>query len=96
VTYRGQPVPTGNVMFVSDEGPPAAGTITKDGTYRLKAVAGRHRVGVTALPEIPPGDKGVNFFGEPLVPQQYARPDTSGLVVEVEPEASNHIDLNLP
>jgi len=96
VTFDGRPVPTGNVMFMPDEGPAAAGTIAKDGTYRLAAVAGRHRVGVTALPEVPPGEDRIHFFGEPLVPAQYARPDTSGLVVEVKPESSNRIDLNLP
>jgi len=61
VTYKGQPIKNGTVMFVPDEskgatGPQAIGTIKSDGTYILSsqdandgAVVGMHKVGVLGL-----------------------------------------------
>jgi len=54
VTHQGKPVPTGNVMFVPDQGPAATSTIAQDGTFELRAVAGKHRVAITAFPSTPP------------------------------------------
>ncbi len=97
VSYNGRPLPTGNVIFVPEEGPAAAGTIASDGSYHLEAVAGRHRVGVTAVPEPPPGTDEMTYVSPPpLVPAEYGRPDTSGLVVEVQPSKNTTIDINLP
>jgi len=61
VTYKGQPIKNGTVMFEPDEskgttGPQAIGTITGDGTFILSseqpgdgAVVGMHKVGILAL-----------------------------------------------
>jgi len=61
VTYKGQPISNGMVMFEPDEskgntGPQALGTIKSDGTYILSsqdagdgAVVGMHRVGVLGI-----------------------------------------------
>ena len=95
VTWRGKPVPTGNVMFVPDNGPPAVGLIAADGTYRLRAVAGKHRVGVTAIPKIPSGVELTTYMAKPLVPARFNRPDESGIVVEVQPGDDNSLDLDL-
>ncbi|MGE3821596.1 MAG: hypothetical protein AB7I30_19470 [Isosphaeraceae bacterium] len=58
VTYNGQPVTAGEILFLPDEsqgaiGPPASGSIGSDGTYVMSseesgdgAVVGVHRVGV--------------------------------------------------
>jgi hypothetical protein len=61
ITYKGQPVPFGQIMFMPDDskgtkGPPALGTISSDGSYTMSteesgdgAVVGYHRVSVTGL-----------------------------------------------
>ncbi len=61
VTYKGEPIKNGTVMFMPDEsagntGPQAIGTITSDGTYILSsqdagdgAVVGMHKVGVLGI-----------------------------------------------
>ena len=96
VTYRGKPVPTGNVMFVPESGVAAAASIGSDGTYRLMAAAGKHRVVVTAVPVPPPGANPTNYKPPaPLVPPKFGRPETSGLVVEVGSNRQNEIDLTL-
>ncbi len=58
ITYKGEPVPAGEVLFMPDEskgttGPPASGTIGSDGTYVMSteesgdgAVVGTHQVGI--------------------------------------------------
>ncbi len=97
VSYNGRPLPTGTVMFVPEEGgPPAVSTIGADGSYRLEAVAGRHRVGVTAVPPPPPGANETNYRPQqPLIPDKFGRPDTSGVSVEVKPDEDNQIDIKL-
>ena len=98
VSYNGRPLPTGTVMFVPEEGgPPAVSTIGDDGSYRLEAVAGRHRVGVTAVPPPPPGANEMNYRPQkPLLPDKFGRPDTSGVSIEVKPDKDNQIDIKLP
>ncbi|MBN2292157.1 MAG: hypothetical protein JXM70_07010 [Pirellulales bacterium] len=98
VSYNGQPLPTGNVMFVPEEGgPPAVCAIGADGSYSFEAIAGRHRVGVTAIPEPPPGANEMNYRApKPLVPPKFGRPDTSGISVEVQEDKENNIDIKLP
>jgi hypothetical protein len=67
VTYKGQPIGFGDVLFRPDEasgtsGPLAMGTIAGDGTFVLSteqpgdgAIVGTHRVGVTGLDPTPVG-----------------------------------------
>lgn len=97
VTYRGRAVPTGSVMFVPEDGPAAVGPISADGSYRLEAVLGKHRVGIMAIPQPPPGthERDNVPLAEPLVPAKYNRADLSGLGAEVRPGVENAIDFNL-
>jgi hypothetical protein len=100
VTWQGNPVPYGTVMFQPVNGPAATGQI-KDGAYvlvtdtRPGAVLGSHKVTVisladqsTRLPEerapLPP----------PLVPLKFSFPDLSGLTAEVE-DKDNVIHFHL-
>jgi hypothetical protein len=65
VTYMGEPVRWGNVLFVPDGsrgtgGPPAMGLISLEGTYSMAtedaddgAVVGTHKVGIVGLEPIP-------------------------------------------
>ncbi len=71
ITYKGQPVPAGEVLFMPDEskgttGPPASGTISSDGTYVMSteesgdgAVVGTHRVGITGREAKPISEENV-------------------------------------
>jgi len=71
VTYKGEPLKNGTVMFEPDEskgttGPQAIGTITSDGSYILSsetsgdgAVVGFHKVGVLGLEASPVSDKAM-------------------------------------
>jgi hypothetical protein len=58
ITYGGQPVTQGTIMFYPEEGRSAMGTIAADGSYRLTtftdgdgALPGRHTVTITAIAE---------------------------------------------
>jgi hypothetical protein len=65
VTYKGQPVKNGTVMFMPDDskgtiGPPAVGTITSDGSFIMSTesagdgvIVGSHKVGITGVEEKP-------------------------------------------
>jgi hypothetical protein len=95
VTYKGQPLPEGTVMFVAQtSGLAAAGTIQSDGSYRLLsradqdgATVGKHKVAVIApyQPQTP------NY---PLFPKEYQDPDVSGFEVVVQ-KGENVFDFNL-
>jgi len=96
VLYRGVPLTSGSVMFVSTTGAVAAGEIGKDGTFRLStgkaegAVIGTHRVAITSFRE-PTADERAKAAGTesgpqpvPAIPQRYLAPDTSKLTAEVK------------
>jgi hypothetical protein len=67
VTYNGQPVEFGEVLFLPDSdkgttGVPSMGKIGKDGTYIMSTqdfgdgvIAGYHKVGIRALDAVPVG-----------------------------------------
>jgi hypothetical protein len=104
VSYQGKPLPLGTVMFISDSGPAAASSIGEDGTYRLEAVPGKHRVSVVAMTKQqgrpdPTVDGGIDTTGFPpaksLVPPKYNEYGTSGIQVEVKPDGENQIDIQL-
>jgi hypothetical protein len=100
VTWKGNPVPYGTVMFQPENGPAATGEI-KNGAYvlltdrRKGAVVGRHRVTVISL-----ADQSNRLPEEraplppPLVPLEYSFPDRSGLTAEVQ-DKENVIDFPL-
>jgi hypothetical protein len=68
VTYKGQPVEMGEVLFLPDSekgnsGVPSMGPITKDGTYTMSTqdagdgvIAGYHKVGIRALDALKVGE----------------------------------------
>ncbi|MDY0167696.1 MAG: hypothetical protein RBS80_14205 [Thermoguttaceae bacterium] len=106
VTYQGEPLPLGIVMFVPEQGPsstPAA--IDQQGRYQHEAVAGEHRVAVVAMPPREGGrpdptiEDGFDYTGVPevksLIPAKYNRHDTSNISVSVEAKQQNQIDIVL-
>lgn len=96
VTYKGEPLPEGSVLFVAQtSGLAAAGMIQPDGSYVLisrsnqdGATVGRHRVAIMApyQPTTP------NY---PRFPVEYQDPDVSGFEVVVEKGKKNVFDFNM-
>jgi len=106
VSYQGKPLPLGTVRFVPNSGPPSPpAQIDPDGAYQLQAVAGEHRVMVTAVPEPqgarpdPMAEGGMDYSQakptQPLIPRKYSSLENSGIVVTVEASESNTIDIHL-
>jgi hypothetical protein len=92
VTYKGQPLEKGQIQLLPDNGPAAVGLI-ENGKFVLGTNAdgdgsppGKYRVTIFSYKETK------SRFGETtsksVIPNRYANPDTSGLVVEI-PEGGN-------
>lgn len=104
VTYRGKPLPSGNVSFF-DAKKEIVGTATiSNGKYSLASVpAGSMKITVTT-PLIPPVDRrhpppkdmpGGQLAPSVPIPPRYANPENSGLTYEVQPGEQQHkIELN--
>ncbi len=102
ITYNGEPLPTGTVMFVPEQGPAATGEIRPDGTYSLGtygtndgAVLGNHKVSITAIADM--GDmlpEAQSPTPPPLIPQKYLSHESSGLVAEVK-SGTNELNFDL-
>lgn len=106
VTYQGEPVTLGTVMFAATETGggtftrPGIGMIEEDGSYVMNAVAGRKGV--------VPGEYKVairSYTGSfmennvvYIVPEKYFRPETSGLTASIPQgaRATLEIDFHVP
>ena len=105
VSYQGDPLPLGIIMFVAKEGPPSQPVgIGPDGRYELMAVAGEHTVVVVAVPPAqgspdPEEEGGIDYSDAPpatsLIPEKYNRQETSGFTVVVERRKVNKIVIDL-
>ncbi len=97
VTFDGQPVESGEIMFRSPDGTEgsAAGRIT-GGRYSLRSTPGVKRVEITARREIEtaPAASGEPAIGfESYIPEKYNR--QSELTVEVAQHGRNSFDFDL-
>jgi hypothetical protein len=92
VAYKGKPLEKGQIQLLPDDGPAAVGLI-ENGKFVVGTNAdgdgappGKYRVTVFSYKETK------TRFGETIskavIPNRYANPDTSGLVVEI-PEGGN-------
>ena len=99
VTYKGQPVRFGTVMFQPKSGQPARGEIQSDGSFELwtynegdGAAVGTHGVRITSYEGQAPTAPGVAqrepILGKSLIPPQYANVESSGITAEVKPGAA--------
>jgi len=100
VTYKGKPLPGGNVTFAGKDGKSLAAAIHEDGTYSLEKVPpGEYKVAVEteSLRKAAPGGgvppKGGDKIAPPpaadapkyvAIPVKYANPETSGLTYTVK------------
>ena len=91
VTFQGQPLTGGLIVFAPDPdrgsgGRPIPGEIGPDGTFQLRhngaeeIPPGWYRVAIAVVP-----DSSALSSGKLLFPLQLARPDRSGLMREVTP-----------
>ncbi len=93
VSYKGQPVTTGTISFVPENGNLASGKIRPDGTYRLStfgegdgAVPGKYKVGIVATEGTVYGMPGSTPDYKPpkdLVPKEFNDPSKSDLTATV-------------
>lgn len=106
VTYRGQALAAGTIVFTPDPargaaGPPVGVDIQPDGGYRMPPkdtpplAAGWYRVTVAAV-QMQPAAPG-QPYAQPrsLLPAHYRDPDRSGLICEIKPGIANGINFNL-
>jgi hypothetical protein len=101
VSYKGVPLPGGTVTFHPPKGKAISGWLDKEGSYSVKGVpAGPVKVtietkslkklkgGVPKGKAPPPGTKYVP------IPEKYASPETSGLILQVM-EGKHTFDIEL-
>lgn len=106
ISYRGQPVTRGTIVFAPDplrggEGDPVRTSIQPDGRYQMpgadkQGVApGWYRVTVAAV-DMGPIDPGSPILvPRSLLPEKYRDPELSGLSCEVKAGRDNTINFNL-
>lgn len=105
VTYNGQPLSFGSVMFQGPSGPPATGRIGEGGAFQLEvrglgpgAMVGLNRVRIscyeTQSPDFQPSGEAEMSLGRSLIPLKYTNPRTSPLSVTVTP-GDNQVSLEL-
>ena len=105
ITYHGQPVQTGTIVFTPDagrgtHGPLAMAEIRPDGTYVLKtgeaagASPGWYRVTVASVSIFPAVPGQPYRIPQSLLPEKYRDPDLSQLSCEIQAKA-NSIDFAL-
>ncbi len=99
VTYKGKPVVKGAIQFVPEVGRPASGTIS-DGNFTLStygtddgAVPGKHKVAVTSTTEEKTKDGDTRL--KHLIPEKFAGPEGSGIVIEIPKKGSGKIAIEL-
>ena len=95
ITYQGKPLETGLVTFESPSYRPAASPIDSEGRYRLRTIEGQHAVGVVANRRVKEkGFEGLPEY-EPIIPDRFNYPASSGIKVTVEKLSENKIDIKL-
>lgn len=98
VTYRGEPVNVGKIVFFHPTGQAASGELNGEGEFQLEAFQGSNEIAVVSYgPDRPNPIK--NGFpptvpGESLVPRHYTESRTSGLIFEVK-DGDNVAELKL-
>lgn len=98
VTYRGQPLQNGTIVFTPDPrkghvGTMAMGEIQSDGSYSLRtgnvfgAPPGYYRITVA--------EGGLPYNTQTSLPDKYRDPELSGLVYEIKAGLAQTVDLKL-
>ncbi|QEG33429.1 hypothetical protein [Bythopirellula goksoeyrii] len=86
VSYQGQPLSKGSVLYQHSSGKTAVSDIKEDGNYRLDATPGSHKVAIISREpdkENPEGRPRI-IPGKDLIPAAYGEFRTSGLTATVD------------
>jgi hypothetical protein len=101
VTFKGQPVESGSIQFVSPNGRPANGEIV-GGKFTLStyqdgdgAIPGKASVGITSTTEKPSTKPGAEPATVHLVPSKYSSPEASGITFEIPSTGTKKILIEL-
>jgi hypothetical protein len=99
VTYEGQPLQQGTVMFnpTGSELPPVVGRIQSDGSYEVKAAPGDYKVVVNATTEVDPNLEPDDPGYQPptsLIPEVYSNPLQTPLEATIT-SGENTVPLDL-
>ena len=110
MTYHGQPLAFHEVKFLPEDDRPAVAITDEDGHFVLGtnkpgdgAISGTHRVAVTYVgnPDDDPASKGlVTGYSPPTPPPvkidpKYGKVETSNLSLEIPPEGSTELIVDL-
>lgn len=108
VTYQGQPLTYGSIMFQpigSESGTTARSPISSDGTFALQSNAGagvaigKARVRVTAFEAQRAQQEGQTHqelaLGKSAIPRKYQNFGTSGIVIDVQPNMDLPLQIDL-
>ncbi len=80
VTYKGQPVPSGRVSIMSEDGVVCTGVIRSDGRYTVYRVPpGPVKIAVATYPPPPPGPVPIPALPYVAIPPRYRDFNRSGL-----------------
>jgi hypothetical protein len=104
VRLQGQPLKSGEVTFVGADGTKSFSVISEKGEYHVQGVKrGKARIGVVSRARVPAGlmKPGPSAPAAPskedapvVIPEDYARPESSGLTLEIDSRKQRHdIDL---
>jgi len=101
VTYKGEPVTVGSVVFQHPSGELAAGALGPEGKYLTEVAIGDNQVLVQSRdPEtfdevgVPTGHKGMTMPGKTRIPEHYSIFSSSKLTFSVK-EGENKYDIAL-
>jgi hypothetical protein len=103
VTYKGEAVPNGVVMFMPvGAGNRVNGSIQPDGHYELLVAPGAYKVAVLASREAPAREvtkenwvEAFQGVTKPYLPPQFGDPETSPLACTVAASSENRFDIDI-
>jgi hypothetical protein len=100
VTFKGQPLATGQVLFQPETGPPGVTGLIENGKFTLGtnvdgdgAPPGKYRVAVFSYKDVRLA--GGETASRSIIPDRYTNPEKSGLVVEIPKGGKNDIKIEL-
>ena len=89
VTYQGQPLSGGRIVFLHPSGQAVGGDLGADGDFKLVAFQGKNQVAVECFEQPNSNLKGgprTMTSGKSLTPSHYTEFGTSGLTFDVKPD----------
>ena len=102
VMFEGKPLASGSVMFQPKRGRHSRANIQPDGTFVMTTfdefdgtTVGEHMVRVASREKAQVDEYGEEYAGKSLIPKAYANFRTSGITVDIPPEGTDSIVIEL-